>query len=231
MARPSDPRNLPGDMSPAILRSAAFNHVSFRYAGKLILHDISFSLREGELLGIRGDSGIGKTTLLNILLGFITPSSGEIMINDQLADSSELKKYWPSVSYTRQQSFFIYDTILRNITLDEKDYDASRLQQALEISGLDKLVDSFPEGLEKMITENGKNISGGQQQRVAIARAVYKDARLIVLDEPFNELDEESSREILGHMKELCAAGKLIILVTHDQKSLEACTKILSLDE
>ena len=82
-----------------------------------------------------------------------------------------------------------------------------------------------------MITENGKNISGGQQQRIAIARALYKDADLVLLDEPFNELDEASVVSILGHFREMADAGKIVILVTHDKLSLSYCNKIISLGE
>ena len=81
-----------------------------------------------------------------------------------------------------------------------------------------------------MITENGRNISGGQQQRIAIARALYKDADLYLLDEPFNELDETSSKTLLKHFVELTKKGKTVIIITHDQSSLSFCNKIVSLD-
>ena len=82
-----------------------------------------------------------------------------------------------------------------------------------------------------MIMENGKNISGGQQQRIAIARAIYKNADIILLDEPFNELDENSENKILSHLKTLADQGKMVVLVTHNKKALNTCTKIVSLDE
>jgi len=93
------------------------------------------------------------------------------------------------------------------------------------------VISTFPEGLEKIITENGKNISGGQQQRIAIARALYKNASLILLDEPFNELDEEATCSLLKHFRELTGKGRSVVMITHDKKSLSYCNKIISLDE
>src|SRR5262249_27967570 len=118
-----------------------------------------------------------------------------------------------------------------NITLEEEKYHRENLATAIEVSGVNKMVDKFSEGIDKIITENGKNISGGQQQRIALARAVYKNADLIILDEPFNELDEASSMTLLQHFKELSKKGKMIIIVTHDKQSLSYCNKIISLDE
>jgi len=96
---------------------------------------------------------------------------------------------------------------------------------------LKEFISKFPEGLSKIITENGKNISGGQQQRVAIARAIYKNAELILLDEPFNELDEQSTGSLLKHFRELASKNRTVIMITHDRQSLSHCNKIISLDE
>ena len=139
--------------------------------------------------------------------------------------------WWPGISYVRQQPFFIHDTLLRNITLQEKGFDAARLQFAIDASGLGSLIQQSEEGLDKMIMENGKNISGGQQQRIALARAFYKDASLLLLDEPFNELDEASEIHILETLQDLAARGRMIVLITHHKKSLGYCNKTLSLDE
>lgn len=213
------------------ITSIQLKNISFQFPKQPVLNNFYLSIQKGDFVGISGKSGKGKTTLLNLLLGFLSPASGEIKINDDPVNADELKTYWPLISYVRQQAFFIHDTVLRNITLEEDGYDNERLRFAVKTAGLDEFITKFPEGLEKVITENGKNISGGQQQRVAIARALYKDASLILLDEPFNELDEASEKLLLEHFKELSQKGKMVILITHDKQSLSYCTKIISLDE
>ena len=125
----------------------------------------------------------------------------------------------------------IYDSIINNITLAENFYDTQRLESAINAAGLRELIDKYPERINKIITEDGKNISGGQRQRIAIARALYKDADLIILDEPFNELDRNSENLFLQHFTELSKQGKIILLITHNKESLSFCNKIISLDE
>ena len=205
--------------------------IDFKYGDHVVLKDFSLHTKKGDFVGISGMSGRGKTTILNLILGFLTPAGGKILVNDILVSPSELEKYWPGISYIRQQSFLIHDSILRNITFQENNYDEERLKQILEISGLKDLIDSTSEGLNKMIAENGKNISGGQQQRINIARALYKDAELILLDEPFNELDEASALSLVKYFNQLASSGKIVIMITHDSKNLSYCNKIISLDE
>lgn len=224
----SDEKNR--SLNDTVILSVVLKNISFQYAGKPVLKDLSFSAGKGDFIGIHGESGIGKTTVINLLLGFLKPNAGEILINDITANCETLKQYWPSISYVRQQSFFIYDTIEKNITLQEEASDETKLAKALKLSGLDKLIAAFPEGLQKIVTENGKNISGGQQQRISLARAIYKDADLLLLDEPLNELDETSSAAVLEQLKELSVNGKIIILITHDKKSLAYCNKTVSID-
>lgn len=211
--------------------SFQLDDISFYYANHPVLIDFSLIINKGDFVGITGQSGIGKTTILNLLLGFLAPSKGGILINGQPVDTGDIKNYWPCISYVRQQSFFLHDTILKNITLEEEGHNRERLHCALHASGINEFIHQLPEGLNKIITENGKNISGGQQQRIALARALYKNADLILLDEPFNELDEASVVSLLEHFCELSAKGKMIILITHDKKSLSYCNKIISLDE
>jgi ABC-type multidrug transport system fused ATPase/permease subunit len=217
-------------MPEAPLSSIELKNINFSYDKTPVLQHFSMALNKGDFIGITGESGKGKSTLLNILLGFIPIDNGEIYFNEKPISCDAIKQHWPSIAYVRQQSFFIHDTLLRNITLEENQYDREQLEAAMHVSGLKKLIGTFPEGIEKIITENGKNISGGQQQRISIARALYKKADLILLDEPFNELDSVATEYMLQHFKELAAAGKTIVMITHDKKSLAYCNKTISLD-
>ncbi|GAB2831749.1 ABC transporter ATP-binding protein [Ferruginibacter profundus] len=230
------PRKKENTISPVIdnaatLRKIEFKNISFQYARQQVLSNISFSIEKGDFVGITGESGKGKTTLFNLVLGFIPAANGgEVLMNDVIASTGTIQQYWPSIAYVRQQKFFIHDSLLRNITLEEQGYDTKKLNDALHISGLEKVIAGFSEGLEKIITENGSNISGGQQQRVAIARALYKNSAVILLDEPFNEIDDAGTALLLEHFRQLAQAGKLVVMITHDKKSLSYCNKTISLD-
>lgn len=213
------------------IQSIQFSNVSFQYDGSRVTSNLSFSAEKGDFIGIAGKSGKGKTTILNMLLGFLIPSDGKIEINGEVSWGEDLKKYWPSISYVRQESFLIHDTILRNITLEENDYDEERLQLALQTSGLSDFINKIPGGIHKIIAENGKNISGGQRQRISLARALYRNADLILLDEPFSELDETSEIVLLNHLRQLVNNGKIIVMVTHNKGALSFCNKTISLDE
>jgi ABC-type bacteriocin/lantibiotic exporter with double-glycine peptidase domain len=211
------------------IREISFNNVSFKYNGKPVLNNLDLQLQPGDFLAITGASGKGKTTMLNLMLGFLTPHNGEVLINGSIAAGEHA--HWKNIAYVKQQNFLIHDTILRNIILEETKYDEQRLREVIDRSGLNEFIASDAEGLNKMIAENGKNISGGQRQRIAIARALYKEANLIILDEPFNELDENAEVILLKYFQELAAAGKMIVLITHDSKSVSYCNKKISLDE
>lgn len=211
------------------IQSIEFKAVDFKYENQQVLDAVSFHIEKGDFISITGDSGKGKTTILHLLLGFLSPVGGDIMINNEKVDAEMIKDYWKSISYVRQQKFLINDSLLRNMTLEEEGFHKNNLRNAIDVSGLEKLLVNYPEGLDKIITENGKNISGGQQQRIAIARAIYKNSDVILLDEPFNELDEESTVTLLEHFSALTASGKIVVLITHDKKSQAYCNKTFQL--
>jgi ABC-type multidrug transport system fused ATPase/permease subunit len=214
-----------------MIKSVCFNKVCFEQGRQSILYNFNLDIQPGDFLGISGPSGNGKTTVINLLLGFLEPGSGVISINDKTTNMSERYNYHKRISYIKQEPFLLHDSILNNITLGEINYDKERLQEVIAICGLDELIPETSEGLEKIITENGKNISGGQRQRIAIARALFKNTDLIVLDEPFNELDKTAEHSLLRYLKQLTQKGKIIILVSHNQQSLLFCNKIISLNE
>ncbi|MGC4036814.1 MAG: ABC transporter ATP-binding protein [Chitinophagaceae bacterium] len=215
----------------ASIDSIQLRNIWFSYKRRTILKEFSLSLKKGDFLIITGDSGIGKTTILKLLLGYLSPERGEIVFNEKSIDKKGIENYRSHIAYIKQQSFLIHDTLLRNITLQENSYDVKRLQNALEISGLNSIIETWPERLNKIITENGKNISGGQRQRIALARAIYKKAGLIILDEPFNELDEGSEKELLDRLKDFSQTDGMVILITHNKQAISYCTELISLDE
>ena len=213
------------------LHSIEFKYISFRYKDELALDNVSFQISPGDFIGLSGKSGKGKTTVINLLLGFLEAEKGSICINNESVSATELQQYWKSISYVKQQQLMICDSIINNITLAENFYDTERLESAINASGLREMIDKYPEGINTIISEDGKNISGGQRQRIAIARALYKEADLIILDEPFNELDRNSEHLLLQHFSKLSKQGKIILLITHNKDSLSFCNKIISLDE
>jgi len=207
-----------------------FQGVDFNYKNRPILNNCCFELTRGDFLGISGPSGMGKTTIINLLLGFLEPDSGSISINHSITNSAGRKSYWKKMAYVKQQPFFINDSILKNVTLTDNVYDKDRLAKALSFCGIDSLTDQYPEGINKIITENGKNISGGQRQRLMLARALYHDFDLLILDEPFGEVDDVAEKEILAQLELLAKKGKMIIMITHNKESLLFCNKVVLLD-
>lgn len=213
------------------INSIDIDKLVFGYAQNKLINGLSISIKKGDFIGISGNSGRGKTSLVNLLLGLIEPVTGRILINDIPASIKKLPYYWPEIAYVKQEPFLIHDTIVKNIILDDKEHDREKIKTVIRATGLESLLSIYPEGINRIIAENGKDISGGQRQRIAISRALYKDASLIILDEPFNELDRSSEELLLHHFKQLTMEGKLIILITHNKASLSFCDKIISLDE
>jgi len=219
------------DQKNSSLRCIVFKNVSFNFKNEPVLNNFSFTTSQGDFIGLSGISGKGKTTIINLLLGFLKPSQGSILLNGDYARNEERQRFWKDIAYVKQQPLLIYDSILKNITFHEDEVDFQKMEEVIRVTGLKELIDNYAEGYNKIITENGKNLSGGQRQRIAIARALYKDSDLIILDEPFSELDWLSEERLLNYFSELAQAGKMIILITHHKESLSFCNKIISLDE
>jgi ABC-type multidrug transport system fused ATPase/permease subunit len=211
--------------------SITFENINFSFKDRQVLNAFSLNMNKGDLIGMTGMSGRGKTTFVNILLGFLQPESGQIFINGKESGAGSRRDLWSRTSYIKQQHFFLHATIFENITLQEGPGDTKKMEEILTVTGINELLKDLPNGLNTVITENGKNFSGGQRQRLIFARALYRDFDLLIMDEPFNELDEQSEAEMLLVLQKIAADGKIVLLITHRNASLLYCNRKIILDE
>lgn len=213
------------------IHSISLEKIDYKYNGRPVLNGVCLDINRGDFAGLSADSGRGKTTLIHILLGFIGQENGIVAINNQVSDVTDRQAWHSRISYIRQQPFLLHDTIRNNITLQKERYDEQRLEGVIAKCGLCTLINQYPEGLNRLITENGKNLSGGQRQRIMLARALYHDFDLLIMDEPFGEMDQQSENEILDSLQQLTLEGKMILFITHNKAGLSFCNKIISLDD
>jgi ABC-type bacteriocin/lantibiotic exporter with double-glycine peptidase domain len=198
---------------------------------KKILNDINIKIPFGSSVGIYGDSGVGKSTLLNIFLQLLKPQSGKIIVDGE--DIKNSARQWQNImGYVPQNVYLIDDTLIKNIALGVKD-DQINIQMINETAAkakLSKFVNSLNDGFQTSVGEFGDRISGGQRQRIGIARALYNDPQILILDEYTNSLDQETEEEIVKEVNSL-KSTKTIITISHKISSLKFCDSIYKMTQ
>ena len=206
----------------------SFENVSFYYGNKSILSDISFKCDPGKLLAIVGESGAGKTTILNLIPRLIDPSSGNILIGGIDTKMLGLKKLRNLISVVSQESSLFDNTIRANIIMGSTLKSESELTEVLLNSFVKEFLPNLPNGLDTHVGPRGANISGGQRQRILIARALFRDKPILILDEPTSSLDSKSEKVIESALDKL-AHGRTTIVVAHKLSTIMNADRILVL--
>lgn len=204
--------------------TAKFENIQFNYGRESVLEEGNASFEKGDFVAIRGISGIGKSTLMKMLLGVFKPKSGEIKLYEKNGDYVEASPTTRALfSYVPQGNYLFSGTLRENILLINPDATKEEIDEALTISDIKDFVYSLPNGLDTVIGEKGLGISEGQAQRLAIARALLSKAPILLLDEATSALDAQTEYNVLKHIKEL--NQKTCIIITHKMAALDVCNK------
>lgn len=223
-----------GKGMPAAAPYLEFCHVSFRYPGSesWALYDVCLSVAAGEKLALVGENGSGKTTLIKLLCRLYRPTEGEILLNGRDIWSYPWAQYREKLA-TVFQDFSLFAFSLAENVAAVADYDADRVKRALKQAGLEKKLASLPQGIKQPLShafsEDGTDLSGGEAQKTVIARAVYKDAGLMILDEPTAALDPYAEAEIYENFHYM-AEGRTVFSVSHRLSSCRGCDRVAVLD-
>jgi ATP-binding cassette subfamily C protein CydD len=204
-------------------------NVSFAEDERASLKGIDICVTGFEKIGIIGYSGAGKSTLINVLSGFIAPTGGEFLFNQQPFPSLSIANWQEQVTYIPQQPYLFHDTILNNLRFYRPDASKVEVEEIIERTGLRELIDSMPEGVDTVIGEGGRALSGGQEQRIAIARAFISNRPVLLLDEPTAHLDIETEAELKEILLDLFQE-KLVFIATHRLHWMKEMDKIIVLD-
>lgn len=209
-------------------KSIRLDNVSFSYnIESPIINKINLEIKKGEVIGLFGYSGSGKSTFLNILTLLIKPLEGNLFLDDNLIDDmSEVKKFQNLITFVSQDTFLIEDTIKNNIIFDtSKRLNIKKFNKATSFAQLNQFVESLPGKFNYIIGSHSRKISTGQKQRIAIARAIYNIKQILIFDEATNALDEQNENKIINNIYSL-RKRHTIIIVSHSKKNLEHCDKI-----
>lgn len=214
-------------------RGMEIRHLSYAFAdGHWLFRNLNWNIRRGEWVGIRGASGSGKSTLFNLMLGFLQPREGTILIDGCELNQQNRVAWHQIVGYVPQEIFIADGTLLENIALGQACPNRKKAADVLQQVQLGEWLQSLPEGLDTRLGENGSRLSGGQKQRIGIARALYKDARILFFDEATSALDSRTESEINQALYRLSEYHHdlTIIIIAHRESSLALCDCILDLE-
>jgi ABC-type multidrug transport system fused ATPase/permease subunit len=211
----------------------AFQSLSFSYVeGQSVLNAFTARIAKGEYVGLSGPSGVGKTTLFNLLMGFFEPSSGGITIDGTPLTAANRAAWQRRLGYVAQDIFVLRDTLARNIALGSETVDEQKALRVMRQACLADWLDSLPEGLQTPLGEGGCTLSGGQKQRLGIARALYKEADVLLLDEATSALDNETERAVNTTLEQLKREhpGLTIVVIAHRESTLAYCDRVIRIE-
>lgn len=219
---------------PYLLESTIrLRNVDFTYerAETPALHNINLVIERGETIGIVGQTGSGKSTLLDLILSLLSPTSGEVLVDEQPIER-RLPGWLSSIGMVPQNVFLIDDTIRRNVAFGVKNkvIDEGRVDEALKLAQLKAFVDTLPEGSETVVGEHGVRLSGGQRQRIAIARALYTDPSILILDEGTSALDSTTETELMEALEDT-SRHRTVIIVAHRLSTVRQADRIVFLED
>ena len=207
--------------------------VDFTYAraGTPALRNVNLVIKRGERLGIAGQTGSGKTTLLDLILGLLSPTSGEVLVDGDPIEA-RLGGWLNTIGMVPQSVFLIDDTIRRNVAFGVLDQaiDDAQVNEALKLAQLSAFIDTLSDGAETMVGERGVRLSGGQRQRIAIARALYNDPSILIFDEGTSALDNTTESELMDAIVN-ASRHRTVIIVAHRLSTVQRADRIVFLDD
>jgi subfamily B ATP-binding cassette protein HlyB/CyaB len=216
---------------PSIRGHVVFEHATFRYRidGPEVLHDVSFSVPAGQIVGIVGPSGSGKSTLAKLVQRLYVPESGRVVVDGidlNVVDPAWLRR---QIGVVLQESVLFNRSVRDNIALADPAMPTERIIAAAQLAGAHEFILQLPNGYDTILGERGSNLSGGQRQRVAIARALVTDPRIVIFDEATSALDYESERVIHRNMAQI-AKGRTVFIIAHRLSTVRRTDRIITID-
>ncbi len=214
-------------------RSISLTRIDFQYTvdGKAVLHNVSLDIPAGARVGIIGKTGSGKSTLVDLVMGLLKPTSGMISVDDVALTQGNVREWQSQIAHVPQSIYLADATIIENIAfgVPKQQIDHERIKVAVNQAKLVELIGSLPEGYETIVGERGVRLSGGQRQRIGIARALYRKARVLVFDEATSALDSETETQV---MEAIQALGRdlTILIIAHRLSTLSVCDMLVKLD-
>ena len=211
-------------------KNITFNNVEFSYGEVKILDKISFTINKGESVALVGSSGSGKTTIANLLNGFFSPTSGNILIDDINISNITKESLYRNISIVTQESILFNDTILNNIRIGNLEASKEDIIEASKEANAHEFIQEQLNSYDTTIGDYGNNLSGGQKQRLTIARAMLKSPSILILDEATSSLDSESEKKIQNAIDKLMH-GKTSLIIAHKFSTIKKCDKIILIDK
>jgi ABC-type multidrug transport system fused ATPase/permease subunit len=206
-------KNIWSENNDIIIKSFQMKEISFNHKQKKIFEDLNFNFKAGEKIGLIGESGIGKSTFLNLFSGLLQPVKGEYFINEKKINQSDLLNILKNkLAIVPQTPFLMQSSIMENITMGAR-YDEEKFKKIISIVGLNKLIDSLIKKENTLVHSSNLNFSGGQIQRIAFARALYREPSILLIDEGFNQLDKDSENQMINNINRL--SNLTLIIVYH----------------
>jgi len=214
-------------------KEITLENVSFKYpkADSTLIENLNLTIKKGEVIGIRGKSGGGKTTLMNIVLGFLSPTSGKLKVDGVVIDEKNVSAWQHKLGYVQQEVYLLDGTLAENIAfgIDIQEIDVSKVNKVIEQASLLPLLETLSDGIHTRVGERGAQLSGGQRQRVGIARALYFDSEVLFFDEATSALDPQTELEINESIRKLSHQGLTMMIIAHRETSLESVDRILEM--
>jgi ATP-binding cassette subfamily C protein len=220
-----------GTKVPSLDHAIRFDKVSFSYDEEWVLREASLRFPSGLLTAIVGPSGVGKTTIADLVTGLIRPQQGEVWIDDLPLRQIDVMGWRKMIGYVPQETLLLHDSVLINVTLGDPDLSVADAERALRAAEAWEFVTEMPEGIYSTAGERGSMLSGGQRQRIAIARALVHKPKLLILDEPTSALDPESEAAICETLGQLRGGGITILAISHQPTIMNVADRAYSLQD